>query len=48
VELLGGSIGVHGSHGTEVRIVLPAAVSARWPARELTVEPRHDRGAVPA
>jgi PAS domain S-box-containing protein len=48
VELLGGSIGVHGSHGTEVRIVLPASVSARWPARELTVEPRHDRGAVPA
>ncbi|HEU4400185.1 MAG TPA: ATP-binding protein, partial [Actinomycetota bacterium] len=46
VELLGGSIGVHGSHGTEVRIVLPASVSARWPARELTVEPRHDRGAV--
>jgi hypothetical protein len=31
-----------------VRIVLPASVSARWPARELTVEPRHDRGAVPA
>jgi PAS domain S-box-containing protein len=48
VELLGGSIGVHGSHGTEVRIVLPASVSARWPARELTVEPRHDHGAVPA
>jgi len=48
VELLGGSVGVHGSHGTEVRIVLPASVSARWPARELTVEPRHDRGAVPA
>jgi PAS domain S-box-containing protein len=48
VELLGGSIGIHGSHGTEVRIVLPASVSARWPARELTVEPRHDRGAVPA
>ncbi len=48
VELLGGGIGVHGSHGTEVRIVLPASVSARWPARELTVEPRHDRGAVPA
>jgi two-component system, LuxR family, sensor kinase FixL len=48
VELLGGGIGIHGGHGTEVRIVLPAAVSARWPARELTVEPRHDRGAVPA
>jgi len=48
VELLGGSVGIHGGHGTEVRIVLPASVSARWPARELTVEPRHDRGAVPA
>jgi signal transduction histidine kinase len=48
VELLGGGIGIHGGHGTEVRIVLPAAVSARWPARELTVERRHDRGAVPA
>jgi signal transduction histidine kinase len=48
VELLGGSIGIHGSRGTEVRIVLPAAVSARWPARELAVEARHDRGAVPA
>jgi two-component system, LuxR family, sensor kinase FixL len=48
VELLGGSIGIHGGRGTEVRIVLPAAVTARWPARELTVEARHDRGAVPA
>jgi two-component system sensor kinase FixL len=48
VELLGGSIGIHGSRGTEVRIVLPAAVAARWPARELMVEARHDRGAVPA
>jgi PAS domain S-box-containing protein len=48
VELLGGSIGIHGGRGTEVRIVLPAAVSARWPARELTVEARHDRGAVSA
>jgi PAS domain S-box-containing protein len=48
VELLGGSIGIHGGRGTEVRIVLPAAVAARWPARELTVEARHDRGAVPA
>ena len=48
VELLGGGIGIHGGRGTEVRIVLPAAVAARWPARELTVEARHDRGAVPA
>jgi two-component system, LuxR family, sensor kinase FixL len=48
VELLGGSIGIHGSHGTEVRIVLPASVSARWPARELAVESNHQRGAVPA
>jgi two-component system, LuxR family, sensor kinase FixL len=48
VELLGGSIGIHGSHGTEVRMVLPASVSARWPARELAVEPNHQRGAVPA
>jgi PAS domain S-box-containing protein len=52
VELLGGSIAVHGvpgARGTEVRIVLPATVPARWPARELAVEPpRRDRGAVPA
>jgi PAS domain S-box-containing protein len=48
VELLGGSIGIHGGRGTEVRIVLPAAVAARWPARELTVQARPDRGAVPA
>jgi two-component system, LuxR family, sensor kinase FixL len=52
VELLGGSITIHGvpgAHGTDVRIVLPSSVPARWPARELTVEPsRRDRGVVPA
>jgi PAS domain S-box-containing protein len=52
VELLGGSIAIHGvpgAHGTDVRIVLPSSVPARWPARELTVEPpRRDRGVVPA
>jgi signal transduction histidine kinase len=52
VELLGGSITIHGvpgARGTDVRIVLPATVPARWPARELAVEPsRRDRGAVPA
>jgi two-component system, LuxR family, sensor kinase FixL len=32
VEVLGGSIGIQGDHGTDVRIVLPAAVPARWPS----------------
>jgi signal transduction histidine kinase len=36
VEVLGGGIGIQGDHGTDVRIVLPAAVAARWPAPELT------------
>jgi PAS domain S-box-containing protein len=37
VEVLGGGIGIEGDHGTDVRIVLPAAVGARWPSHELTV-----------
>jgi PAS domain S-box-containing protein len=36
VEVLGGGIGIEGDHGTDVRIVLPAAVGARWPSNELT------------
>ena len=36
VEVLGGGIGIEGDHGTDVRIVLPAAVGARWPSHELT------------
>jgi PAS domain S-box-containing protein len=36
VEVLGGGIGIQGDQGTDVRIVLPAAVAARWPAQELT------------
>jgi signal transduction histidine kinase len=36
VEVLGGGIGIEGDHGTDVRIVLPAAVHARWPSHELT------------
>ena len=32
VEVLGGGIGIQGEQGTDVRIVLPAAVAARWPA----------------
>jgi PAS domain S-box-containing protein len=36
VEVLGGGIGIEGVHGTDVRIVLPAAVGARWPSHELT------------
>jgi PAS domain S-box-containing protein len=35
VEVLGGGIGIEGDRGTDVRIVLPAAVHARWPSREL-------------
>jgi PAS domain S-box-containing protein len=48
VELLGGSIAIHGSHGTDVRIVLPVGVPARWPTPELAIEPVAGRGAVPA
>ena len=36
VEVLGGGIGIEGDHGTDVRIVLPAAVGARWPSHQLT------------
>jgi two-component system, LuxR family, sensor kinase FixL len=36
VEVLGGGIGIQGDRGADVRIVLPAAVVARWPATELT------------
>jgi signal transduction histidine kinase len=36
VEVLGGGIGIEGDHGTDVRIVLPAAVGARWPSYQLT------------
>jgi signal transduction histidine kinase len=36
VEVLGGGIGIQGDPGTDVRIVLPAAVAPRWPAQELT------------
>ena len=36
VEVLGGGIGIQGDRGTDVRIFLPAAVTARWPAQELT------------
>ena len=36
VDVLGGGIGIEGDHGTDVRIVLPASVGARWPTRELT------------
>jgi PAS domain S-box-containing protein len=35
VDVLGGGIGIEGDHGTDVRIVLPAAVGARWPSQEL-------------
>jgi hypothetical protein len=48
VELLGGSIAIHRSHGTDVRIVLPVGVPARWPTPELAIEPVAGRGAVPA
>jgi PAS domain S-box-containing protein len=40
VEVLGGSIGIQGEHGTDVRIVLPAAVPARWPSPELAAGAR--------
>jgi two-component system, LuxR family, sensor kinase FixL len=36
VEVLGGGIGIQGDPGTDVRIVLPAAVAPRWAAQELT------------
>jgi signal transduction histidine kinase len=36
VEVLGGGIGIQGDHWTDVRILLPAAVTPRWPASELT------------
>jgi PAS domain S-box-containing protein len=36
VEVLGGAIGIQGDHGADVRILLPAAVLARWPSSELT------------
>jgi two-component sensor histidine kinase len=36
VEVLEGGIGIEGDRGTDVRIVLPAAVGARWPSHELT------------
>jgi hypothetical protein len=36
VEVLGGGIGIEGDHGTDVRILLPAAVGARWPSHQLT------------
>ena len=35
IELLGGSIAIHGDNGSDVRITLPAAVPARWPSREI-------------
>jgi PAS domain S-box-containing protein len=34
VEMLGGGIGIQGDHGTDVRIVLPTDVPARWPTQE--------------
>jgi signal transduction histidine kinase len=36
VEVMGGGMGIEGDRGTDVRIILPAAVAARWPAQELT------------
>jgi signal transduction histidine kinase len=36
VDVLGGGIGIRGDRGTDVRIILPATVPARWPAQELT------------
>jgi two-component system, LuxR family, sensor kinase FixL len=36
VEVLGGAIAIVGDRGTDVRILLPRAVGARWPAHELT------------
>jgi PAS domain S-box-containing protein len=40
VEVLGGSIAITGDRGTDVRVLLPAAVGARWPDRELTAVTR--------
>jgi signal transduction histidine kinase len=40
VEVLGGGIGITGDHGTDVRILLPAAVTPRWPASELAAGAR--------
>jgi two-component system sensor kinase FixL len=40
VEVLGGSIAIAGDRGTDVRILLPAAVAAHWPSRELTAVTR--------
>jgi signal transduction histidine kinase len=40
VEVLGGSIAIVGDRGTDVRILLPAAVGAHWPDRELTAATR--------
>jgi signal transduction histidine kinase len=37
VEVLGGGISIQGEHGTDVRIVLPAAVEASWPSSEAAV-----------
>jgi PAS domain S-box-containing protein len=36
VEVLGGAIAIVGDRGTDVRILLPKAAEARWPAHELT------------
>gem|GEM_PF-2104850 len=36
VEVLGGAIAIVGDRGTDVRILLPRAVGAHWPAQELT------------
>jgi signal transduction histidine kinase len=36
VEVLGGAIAIVGAPGTDVRILLPRAVEAHWPAQELT------------
>ena len=36
VEVLGGGIAIVGDRGTDVRIVLPATVVARWPSQGLT------------
>jgi two-component system, LuxR family, sensor kinase FixL len=36
VDVLGGAIAIVGDRGTDVRILLPRAVGARWPAQELT------------
>jgi two-component system sensor kinase FixL len=36
IDVLGGAIAIVGDHGTDVRILLPKAAGARWPAHELT------------